>query len=76
VTGWSIGPGPEETLTPEEVRAWELDDLYNKLGYVIRPLFYRRRDEWIEMMSNAIGTVAYYFNTHRMMRRYVTEAYL
>ena len=43
---------------------------------MIRPLYYRRRDEWIEVMKNAIGKNAYYFNTHRMMRRYVTEAYL
>lgn len=76
VTGWSIGPPPEADVSPEDGLAWELDDIYNKLGYVIRPLFYRRRDEWIEVMSNAIGTIAYYFNTHRMMRRYVTEAYL
>ena len=76
VTGWAIGPPPENEVSHEEGLAWELDDLYNKLGYVIRPLYYRRRDEWIEMMNNAIGTVAYYFNTHRMMRRYVTEAYL
>jgi len=25
---------------------------------------------------NAIGKNAYYFNSHRMMRRYVTEAYI
>jgi len=28
------------------------------------------------VMKNAIGKNAYYFNTHVMMRRYVTEAYL
>jgi len=28
------------------------------------------------MMKNAIAKVAYYFNTHRMMRRYVTLAYI
>jgi len=76
VTGWSIGPPPEAEVSSADGLAWELDDIYNKLGYVIRPLYYRRRDEWIEVMNNAIGTVAYYFNTHRMMRRYVTEAYL
>ncbi len=75
VTGWAIGPPPEAEVSRDEGLVWELDDLYNKLGYVIRPLYYRCRDEWIEMMNNAIGTVAYYFNTHRMMRRYVTEAY-
>jgi len=44
--------------------------------YIIIPMFYQRRDAWIEMMNNSIGMVAYYFNSHRMMRRYVTEAYL
>jgi len=35
-----------------------------------------KRDAWIELMENSIGKVAYYFNSHRMMRRYVTEAYM
>ncbi len=30
----------------------------------------------VRMMQNAIGKNAYYFNCHRMMRRYVTEAYI
>ena len=54
----------------------ELEDLYNKLKYLIIPTFYDRRDEWVNMMNNSIGKVAYYFNSHRMIRRYVTEAYL
>jgi starch phosphorylase len=76
VTGWSIGPEPWERVSYEEVRAREKDDLYSKLMYIIIPMFYQRRDAWIEMMNNSIGMVAYYFNSHRMMRRYVTEAYL
>ncbi|MFQ6074960.1 MAG: alpha-glucan family phosphorylase [Candidatus Bathyarchaeia archaeon] len=76
VTGWSIGPPPDQPLSESERRAQELEDLYNKLEYIIAPMFYRRRDEWIEMMKNSIGKIAYYFNSHRMMRRYVTEAYL
>jgi starch phosphorylase len=28
------------------------------------------------MMKQSIGNIASYFNTHRMMRRYATEAYL
>jgi starch phosphorylase len=43
---------------------------------VIIPAFYDNRPEWIRIMKNAIGKNAYYFNTHVMMRRYVTEAYL
>jgi starch phosphorylase len=76
VTGWAIGPHPDERLSTEEAKIRELDDLYNKLEYIIIPMFYQKRDEWIKMMENSIGKIAYYFNSHRMMRRYVTEAYL
>jgi starch phosphorylase len=76
VTGWAIGPSPGEVLSAEEIKTRELEDLYNKLDYVIIPMFYQRRDEWIRLMKNSISKIAYYFNTHRMMRRYMTEAYL
>ena len=76
VTGWAIGPHPDEHVSMEESHIRELDDLYNKLEYIIIPTFYRRRDEWIRMMENSIGKIAYYFNSHRMMHRYVTEAYI
>ncbi len=76
VTGWAIGPHPDEYVSTEESRIREVDDLYNKLEYTIIPMFYQRRDEWIRMMENSIGKIAYYFNSHRMMHRYVTEAYL
>jgi starch phosphorylase len=75
VTGWAIGPHPEENLAAEEIETQEIADLYNKLDYIIIPTFYQRRDEWITMMESAITKIAYYFNSHRMMRRYVTEAY-
>ncbi len=76
VTGWAIGPSPKEPIREDERRHQELEDLYNKLEYLIVPTFYKKRDDWIHMMENSIGKVAYYFNSHRMMRRYVTEAYL
>jgi starch phosphorylase len=76
VTGWSIGPSPYESLRDDERRRREREDLYNKMEYLIIPKFYDRRDDWISMMENSIGKVAYFFNSHRMMRRYVTEAYL
>ena len=75
-TGWSIGPPPDEPIGEDERRRREIKDLYNKLEYLIIPKFYERRDEWIVMMNNSIGKVAYYFNSHRMMQRYATEAYL
>jgi starch phosphorylase len=76
LTGWAIGPSPDQRLNEQETRRRELADLYNKLEYLIIPKFYQQRDTWINLMKNSIGKVAYYFNTHRMMRRYATDAYL
>ncbi len=76
VTGWSIGPTPSETLPVENMDTIDAHDLYDKLENIIIPLFYNDRRSWIKMMQNAIGKNAYYFNSHRMMRRYVTEAYI
>jgi starch phosphorylase len=76
LTGWAIGPSPDQAISEEERRKRELGDLYSKLEYLIIPRFYQERDSWISMMKNSIGKVAYYFNTHRMMRRYTTDAYL
>ncbi len=75
-TGWSIGPPPTEIKLVENMDTMDVDDLYNKLENIIIPLFYNERAKWIRMMQNAIGKNAYYFNSHRMMRRYVTEAYI
>ena len=76
VTGWSIGPPATETSVTENHGAEDVEDLYNKLEKVIIPLYYVDRPGWIRIMKNAIGKNAYYFNTHVMMRRYVTEAYI
>ena len=76
VTGWAIGPSPKENLEEAERRHREITQLYSKLEYLIIPTFYKNRDNWIRLMENSIGKVAYYFNSHRMMRRYASEAYL
>ena len=76
VTGWAIGPSPKEEMEDAERRRLEITQLYDKLDYLITPTFYKNRDEWIKLMKNSIGKVAYYFNSHRMMRRYASEAYL
>ena len=75
-TGWSIGPSPTETTLTDNMDTRDADDLYNKLEKIIIPMYYEGRGTWIRMMQNAIGKNAYYFNCHRMMRRYVTEAYI
>jgi starch phosphorylase len=75
-TGWSIGPLLSEIKPDNDMSKIDAEDLYNKLENVIIPIYYNDRKHWIRMMQNAIGKNAYYFNSHRMMRRYVTEAYI
>ena len=76
-TGWAIGPAATDENEPAEERdAKDAEDLYQKLENIIIPLYYNDRHTWVRMMQNAIGKNAYYFNTHRMMLRYVTEAYI
>lgn len=75
VTGWGIGPGRDEQLFPDVTFMRERHDLYGKLEYNLLPLYYKQRDTWVWMIENSIGKIAYYFNTHRMMRRYITDAY-
>ena len=76
VTGWAIGPNRDYPAGDNERRRMELEDLYGKLHYLILPTFYEEQDLWIDMMKKSISKIAYYFNSHRMMRRYVTDAYL
>ena len=71
VTGWSIGNDGDSA--PPEAHAAAL---YEKLENVILPLFYTEPARWRGMMKQSIGTIGYYFNSQRMMRRYATEAYL
>ena len=76
-TGWSIGGLPTETTLPGMSDAEDAADLYKKLEQQIIPRYYDpNKSHWSRMMKNAISKNAYYFNSHRMMRRYVTEAYI
>lgn len=78
VSGWSIGPAPVETNLSENNEEADIEDLYDKLEHVLLPLYYAPDNHagWINVMKGAISKNACYFNTHRMMRSYVTEAYI
>ncbi len=71
ITGWSIGNDGD--TAPYEAHAAAL---YEKLERIVLPLYYLEPVRWRGMMKQSIGTIGYYFNSQRMMRRYATEAYL
>jgi glycogen phosphorylase len=71
VTGWAIGDDGEWSSGMDEAQS-----LYHKLEDVILPLYYQDRPGWITVMKGAVSKNASFFNSHRMMRRYTTEAYL
>ena len=69
-TGWAIGG-----VSPSE-NGNDALSLYRKLEQVALPMYHERRCDWIQMMKTCIQKNGTYFNSHRMMRRYVCEAYL
>ncbi|MGE4242821.1 alpha-glucan family phosphorylase [Ramlibacter sp.] len=69
ITGWAVGPdGPHD---PDI----DVESLYDKLERVVAPLYYDDPQGWQQVCVNAISDNASFFNTHRMLRRYVLEAY-
>jgi starch phosphorylase len=71
VTGWSVG-AVTEVGHEADARA-----LYDKLEQVVLPLYRgAATDGWVRIMQGAIAKNASFFNSHRMMRRYATEAYI
>lgn len=71
VTGWAISEAAG--MGDGGARA-----LYNKLEQVVLPLYYGYSGNpgaWVRVMKGAISKNAAYFNSHRMMLRYATEAY-
>jgi starch phosphorylase len=71
VTGWSIGHGQE----PSGDDSGEIGDLYDKLERVIVPLFYGQPARFTEIMRSTIALNGAFFNTQRMMRQYLMNAY-
>ena len=71
VTGWSIGLDRDSGSDEHHG-----ESLHEKLAGTVLPLYYKEPERWRWMMKQAIGNIACYFNSQRMMRRYATEAYL
>jgi starch phosphorylase len=71
VTGWSIGDDWEPESNPSK----EIASLYDKLEYVILPMFYGRPTAFAEVMQSVIALNASFFNAQRMLLQYVENAY-
>jgi starch phosphorylase len=66
VTGWAIEDGADD--------AAEANALYHKLESVVVPL-YQNRDQWARLMRTTLAFNGSYFNTNRMVKQYVRNAY-
>ena len=66
LTGWAI-----EKIDDEEAEA---ASLYDKLENLIAPL-YQRPSAWARMQQHCIGINGIFFNTHRMLGQYLSNAY-
>ncbi|MCS7271559.1 MAG: alpha-glucan family phosphorylase, partial [Gemmataceae bacterium] len=71
VTGWAIGEDGQRPSDP----AREAASLYDKLEYVILPLFYKRPLAYAEVRRAAIALNGSYYNAQRMMMQYLKNAY-
>ncbi|HEX9878365.1 MAG TPA: alpha-glucan family phosphorylase [Gammaproteobacteria bacterium] len=68
VTGWPI-----DSVDGSDAAA--AASLYRRLREDVLPLYYEDRVRWIAVMKGAISKNASQFNSHRMLRRYVSDAY-
>jgi starch phosphorylase len=71
VTGWSIGDGPGESDSSQEALS-----IYNKLSYVILPLFYGSPSLYGRVMRSTIAINGSYFTSERMLQQYMNSAYV
>jgi starch phosphorylase len=74
VTGWAIGEPPADRPLPDH-RKEDAESFYNKLEYVVIPMYYNDRNRFLNMMLHAIALNGSFFNTQRMMQQYVLKAY-
>jgi starch phosphorylase len=67
VTGWAI----PDSDTPEH----EVASLYQQLESTILPLYYGNPEQWRSVMRSTIALNGSFFNTHRMLQEYISNAY-
>lgn len=78
--GWAISP-PPAAMDEAQQNAHDADALYRLLEQEIVPLYYDRDlngvpHGWVRVIKNAIRTIAPSFSARRMLKDYVTQAYV
>jgi starch phosphorylase len=71
MTGWSIG----DEWEPESDPSKEIASLYDKLEYVIVPMFYERPAAFARVMRSTIALNGSFYNAQRMVSQYLKNAY-
>jgi starch phosphorylase len=69
VTGWGIPDGAIDDAAAASA-------LHDKLERLVLPAWYGPRPGWMALMFGSIAINGANFHSHRMMRRYASEAYL
>jgi starch phosphorylase len=67
LTGWAI---PDSDTQEQEVAS-----LYERLESTILPLYYGNPEQWRHTMRSTIALNGSFFNTHRMLQEYISNAY-
>jgi starch phosphorylase len=75
VTGWAIGEGCGRAQPGDDRSSCDAASLYDKLEHTVIPLFYEKRDRFLEVMRHVIALNGSFFNTQRMVSQYVLKAY-
>ncbi|MGD0347241.1 MAG: alpha-glucan family phosphorylase [Terracidiphilus sp.] len=66
-TGWAIEDGAND--------GEEAHSLYTKLENAVVPLYRDAQDKWARLMKTTLAFNGSYFNTNRMVKQYVRNAY-
>jgi glycogen phosphorylase len=73
ITGWAIGDDRHGGDPASHVQ--DASALYDKLQRIILPTYYGHRDQYVDVMRNAMAVNGSFFNTERMLHQYITRAY-
>ncbi len=73
-TGWAID-GLHNPEDPGKRTVTDAESLYDKMEYIVIPLYYRERERFIDVMRHSMALNGSFFNTQRMLLQYAVNAY-